>query len=271
MTPEADAPQDAMSPLEIRQRFLERLGPETPFYRLFDLLPGVSFFAKDEQFRLVAANRAFYERLGFSSEQEIVGRDDFSLFPPHIAAHFREDDEEVLRGGQPKVRIVELFPTEQGLPDWFLTHKMPLRDHEGRVMGLMGIVQTFDERQLAGLPAMELGETVAYIRARFRRGVTVSELAERLRISERHLHRRFNAVFGIGPREFINRVRIQAACEELERRPQAPLREIARDLGFPTQSAFTQFFRAQVGMAPLQWRQRAVERSFHLAPGPGPS
>ena len=189
-----------------------------------------------------------------------MGKDDFALFPRQIAAHFREDDEEVVRTGQAKIRIVELFLNEQGLPDWFMTHKIPLRDRAGDVIGLMGMVQTFDDRQLAGMPTMELGETVDHIRARFRHGVTVTELADRLGISERHLHRRFMGVFGIGPREFINRVRVQAACEELERRTRAGLQEISRDLGFRSQSAFSQFFRAQVGMAPLEWRRRTLVR-----------
>lgn len=249
-----------IDPLVMRKEFLGRLGSETPFYRLFDLMPGVSFFAKDTTFRLMGASRGFFERLGYPAEEDIVGKDDFALFPRQIAAHFREDDEEVVRTGQAKIRIVELFLNEQGLPDWFMTHKIPLRDRAGDVIGLMGMVQTFDDRQLAGMPTMELGETVDHIRARFRHGVTVTELADRLGISERHLHRRFMGVFGIGPREFINRVRVQVACEELERRTRAGLQEISRDLGFRSQSAFSQFFRAQVGMAPLEWRRRTLVR-----------
>ena len=56
----------------------------------------ISFFVKDRQFRLVTANRSFWNRFGFASVEELVGKDDFELFPPRLAQHFRRDDEEVL-------------------------------------------------------------------------------------------------------------------------------------------------------------------------------
>src|SRR5438309_1021810 len=60
-----------------RERFLRRIGTDTPFYRLFDLMPDVSFFAKDRNFRLMCANRRFVERFGFRDESQVVGKDDF--------------------------------------------------------------------------------------------------------------------------------------------------------------------------------------------------
>ena len=42
--------------LAARERFLRRIGTDTPFYRLFDLLPEVAFFAKDSHFRLMCAS-----------------------------------------------------------------------------------------------------------------------------------------------------------------------------------------------------------------------
>src|SRR5215475_13204377 len=101
-----------------RERFLRRIGADTPFYQLFNLLPEISFFAKDHDFRLMCASRRFVERFGFREEAELIGRNDYELFPPRLAENFRRDDEEVLRTGEPKLNIVELFFNEQGLPDW---------------------------------------------------------------------------------------------------------------------------------------------------------
>src|SRR4051812_48679459 len=106
-----------------RERFLQRISPDTPFYQLFDCLPEVTFFAKSRDFRLMCASQRFLERFGFREEAEVLGKDDFELFPPRLAENFRRDDEEVFRTGKPKRNIVELFFNEQGVPDWFITNK----------------------------------------------------------------------------------------------------------------------------------------------------
>src|SRR5688572_26282304 len=109
-----------------RERFLARISADTAFYRLFDPMPDVAFFAKDHRFRIMGASRQFFERFGFSEEAQIIGKDDFELFPTRLAESFRRDDEEVMRSGEPKLNIVELFFTQQGIPDWFVTNKLPL-------------------------------------------------------------------------------------------------------------------------------------------------
>src|SRR5947209_1860471 len=109
-----------------RDRFLRRIDAATPFYRLFDHMPDVSFFAKDHRFRLMCASQRFIERFGYHDESQVLGKDDFQLFPSRLAENFRRDDEEILRTGQPKLNIVELFFTEQGVPDWFVTNKLPI-------------------------------------------------------------------------------------------------------------------------------------------------
>src|SRR6187455_91976 len=98
-----------------RDKFLRRLSPDTPFYQLFDMIPDVSFFAKDHEFRFICASQRFLERFRLRRETDVVGRNDFDLFPSRLAENFRRDDEEVLSSGAPKRNIVELFFTEQGV------------------------------------------------------------------------------------------------------------------------------------------------------------
>src|SRR6186997_1938178 len=198
-----------------RIRFLQQIGPDTPFYRLFDHMPDVSFFAKDRHFRLMCASQNFIERFGFREESQVIGKTDFDLFPSRLAENFRRDDEEVMRTGQPKLNIVELFFTGQGIPDWFVTNKLPLRDRKGHVIGVMGTVQSYEGRRQVLQPYLQLDRAVNYIRENFRRGVSVKELSHVLHVSLRQLHRRFVEAFGSSPQAFIMKLRIQAACEAL--------------------------------------------------------
>jgi AraC-like DNA-binding protein len=248
---------------ETRERFLRRIGPATPFYRLFDYLPELSFFAKDRSFRLMCASQRFLERFGFCEESEVVGRDDFELFPGRLAENFRRDDEEVLRTGEPKLNIVELFFNEQGVPDWFITNKLPLRDAAGVVIGLMGTVHSYEGRREVLHRDLLLDRAIAYIRENFRTGVTVKELGHAIHMSQRQLHRKFMSAFGSNPQTFIMKLRIQSACDALQRKD-SEIHAVASAHGFCSQSAFTQLFQKYVGLTPRRYQQR-----FQLQQGRG--
>ena len=238
-----------------RELFLRRISSDTPFYRLFDFMPDVSFFAKDNRFRFMCASQRFIERFGFRDESEVVGRDDFDLFPSRLAENFRRDDEEVMATGAPKLNIVELFFTDQGIPDWFITNKLPLRDRRDRIIGVMGTVHSYEARREILQPYLQLDRAVAYIRENFRRGVSVKELAHVVHLSPRQLHRKFVEAFGSSPQSFILKLRIQAACEALQKEG-SQISEVARELGFCDQSAFTQLFQKHVGLTPLKYQKR---------------
>lgn len=237
-----------------RERFFERMSADSQFYVLFNHLPRVSFFAKDEQFRIVAANRHFVERLGFAKEEEILGKEDFELFPARLAEKFRRDDEQVLRTGEAMLGIVELFFNRQGIPDWFVTHKLPVFDRQGKVMGLMGIVRAHGTAPDEVRPHQQIERAVERIRTRFREKITVPELAELACLSPRQLHRKFVEAFGMSPQAVVMKVRIQAACELLAD-PDRPVGEIAREVGFADQSSFTQHFQKHLGVTPLRYRR----------------
>ena len=248
-----------------RETFLAAINSQSPFYRLFDHLPGISFFAKNRAFELMCANRLFLQRFGFSDESEIVGKTDFELFPPALATNFRRDDETVMQSGEPKLNIVELFFNQQGIPDWYITNKLPLLDRHSKVLGVMGTVQSYQNRKQFMLPYLQIDQAVEYIRQHFREKISIKELAAMVGLSVRQFDRKFKDTFGSNPQSFILKMRIQAACDAL-RRPDARISDVAFDLGFYDQSSFTLHFRRQMGITPLKY-QRQLRSGTPLAPG----
>ena len=238
-----------------RDRFLRALAPERAHHVLLDHLPGIAFFAKDRASRLMAANRQFYERFGFRTEAQIVGKSDLDLFPARLAEHFRRDDEAVMKSAKPKLNIVELFFDRQGIPDWFITHKFPVFDRTGKVIGIMGVTQSYEVAKQALQPYLAIDRAVTCIRERFREKLTVPQLAAYVHLSPRQLHRKFIETFGSSPQAFILKVRIQSACELLQHGDRA-ISEVARESGFPDQSAFTQHFRRHMGITPREYQGR---------------
>jgi AraC-like DNA-binding protein len=234
---------------------LAKVDPRTSYHALLEVLPGVAFFAKDRSFRIIAANRLFYERFGFQSEFEIIGRDDYELFPSRLAENFRRDDAEVMRTGCEKRNVVELFFNRQGIPDWFITHKLPMFNRRRQVIGVMGITQSYTGAQQALQPYLAIDRAVSCIRERYREPLTVAQLASYVHLSPRQLQRRFVETFGCSPQAFILKVRIQAACDLLQHGDRL-MAEVARDSGFKDQSAFAQHFRRHIGATPRQYQAR---------------
>lgn len=239
-----------------RQReFYRRLGSPRQLQELFEYLPGVYFFVKDEQSRMIAASRSILDRFGLESETQLVGTTDFDYFPPHIADAFVRDDQLVMQTGQPMLNRMEIWYTEEGMLDWFLTTKLPARDRAGHVIGVIGTVRSYEGSRRSLITDPQIDEVVQYISQRHRGKITVTDLARRARLSPRQLHRRFLEVFGMSAQDFLTKTRIQAASDRLLRTDQT-IASIAQEFGFCDQSAFTQQFKRHVGLTPLRFRRR---------------
>lgn len=243
------------SMFNVRTLFLRAIAPDSQFYLLFNHLPGISFFAKNKRFQIVCANRHFVESLGCKTEEELIGKEDFDLFPARLAENFRRDDEEILRTGEPQLNIVELFFNRQGIPDWFVTNKLPVFDRKKRVIGIMGTVQSYEGRKQFLQPYLAIDRAVAFIRDHFRERITVEQLAALVHLSSRQLNRKFVESFGLSPQSFIMKLRIQAACEALQD-GSLPISHVARDLGFYDQSIFTHHFQKHMGITPLKYQRQ---------------
>lgn len=262
-TPAAASPDpdhDAAAPTpfpaaDLQRRFFDKMGGPQQFQQLLEHLPGVFFFVKDRQSRMICASRSFWEQLGAKSEAEIIGRTDDDFFPQHAADHFKRDDQLVMSTGDPLIGRVELWYNDQRVLDWFVTNKLPVHDTAGEIIGVMGIVRSYEGQRRTMQPLSLINSTVDYIREHHHERLTVEELAERAGLSPRQLHRKFREVFSLSVQEFLVKTRIQAASDSLLR-SDLSIAEIANDLGFCDQSAFTQLFRKHMGLTPRQFRLR---------------
>jgi len=132
-----------------RKRAEEALASERNLLRtLIDNLPD-SIYAKDAGARKILANPANCRRVGCQTEAEIIGKTDYDLFPPDIAAGFFADDQSVLKTGQPIINREEKITLPDGKSHWTLTTKVPWRDAAGKIVGLVGIGRDITDRKQA--------------------------------------------------------------------------------------------------------------------------
>jgi diguanylate cyclase (GGDEF)-like protein/PAS domain S-box-containing protein len=73
------------------------------------------------------------------SVEEVVGLTDFDVFSPEHAAEAMEDEQRVIRTGEPIVGKLERESFGDRVGFWVSTTKMALRDESGRVIGTFGI------------------------------------------------------------------------------------------------------------------------------------
>jgi PAS domain S-box-containing protein len=243
-----------MDASKLRRTWLDQLRPGS-VQGLFEFLPDTLYFAKDAQLRLMAGNRAFVERCGFTQEDEIIGLSDYEIFPPELAEKYHADDERVLTSLEPLMGIVELFPDRVGDPVWFITDKIPFFDQQGKGAGLCGIVRSFEGAHASLQPYLELLPVIEFLKENYAQKISMLELAKLVGMSVRKLQRRFNETFKTTLQFYIARLRILKACELLLN-TQLQITEIALEIGFYDHSVFSRKFSEMMGVSPRAYRKR---------------
>lgn len=113
---------------------------------LFNLVP-VFIVRKDVAGRLLSVNQKAAETLGLT-HTEIEGRTLAELGIPGTEA-YDKDDREVIETGRPKVGIIERFQNLSGKLVWLETNKIPYRNREGRVTGVVVLARDITDQLAA--------------------------------------------------------------------------------------------------------------------------
>jgi len=106
-------------------------------------------FVKDTGCRFVVANLAVAADLGHGNPDALIGRTDLELHPAAAAHKFLDDERWVLQSGKPLLDIEEYVVRPDGTRRWLSTSKVPLRDVDGTIIGLVGISRDITERRRA--------------------------------------------------------------------------------------------------------------------------
>ncbi len=113
---------------------------------VIDHLPE-AIYAEDREGRITVANSQLVRIVEAHSSDDLVGRFGLDLLPPAFAARLRAHERKVLIEGRPLVEHGEMVIDSKHMQRSMLTTVVPLRDDQGRVDGLVGILQDVTERQ----------------------------------------------------------------------------------------------------------------------------
>jgi PAS domain S-box-containing protein len=105
-------------------------------------------FWKDTDSVFLGCNRNFARVAGVVRPEDIVGKTDYDLpWRKEEADYFRQVDQRVMRTSTSEHRIVEPQLQASGKQAWIETTKLPLRDEDGNVVGILGTFEDITERR----------------------------------------------------------------------------------------------------------------------------
>ncbi len=122
---------------------------------LIDNLPS-GVFIKDKEYRKTLVNKAHMQAvsihlglLGLNPEMDILGKTDFDIYPKELAEKFFIDDRRVVEKGLEILNQEEIGFDTAGKKSWILVSKIPLRDKDGEITGMVGITTNITTRKIA--------------------------------------------------------------------------------------------------------------------------
>ena len=96
-------------------------------------------FFKDRESRFIEVSQALVNWFGVEDREELIGKTDFDFFADEHARKAYEDEQEVIRTGEPMLEQEEKEVWPDGRVTWVSTSKLPMRDQQGNIMGIFGV------------------------------------------------------------------------------------------------------------------------------------
>ncbi|MDP1700569.1 MAG: EAL domain-containing protein [Aestuariivirga sp.] len=121
----------------------ERISLQT----LIDTLPD-SLWVKDANSRFIIANKATASDNDLAGPGELIGKNDFDLHAPELAQHFYDIEQEIMHSGQAVIDMEEDLLDASGRI-FRSTTKLPVRNEQNEVFGLIGISRDITGRKRA--------------------------------------------------------------------------------------------------------------------------
>lgn len=115
---------------------------------LLDSIPD-SIYIRDREGSYIVVNRALADLVGAEDPKGVTGKTPYDFFPADEARNFIEEDAEVMEAGETVVNPSSIVRSRTGEARHLITTKVPVRDREGNVFGILGINRDVTEQEKA--------------------------------------------------------------------------------------------------------------------------
>ena len=136
---DTNATREARACLQQEQMFLRALLKHVPDFIYF----------KDLQSRFLRVSDSQLRKKNVARAEDLVGKTDFDVFSLEHAQNAYDDEQRIIRTGEPVVDKEERETWPDGRITWVSTSKLPLQDLKGRVIGTFGVSRDITARKIA--------------------------------------------------------------------------------------------------------------------------
>jgi PAS domain S-box-containing protein len=116
---------------------------------ILDSIP-VRVFWKDLDSVFLGCNQAFAKDTGLQSADEVIGKtdDDFVMKKDEVE-FIKQFDSRVVQSGQPEYHTIRRHFRPDGTEAWLEANRIPLRNSDGKIVGILGTYEDVTERKNA--------------------------------------------------------------------------------------------------------------------------
>ncbi|MCD8535327.1 MAG: PAS domain-containing protein [Verrucomicrobia bacterium] len=183
----------------VQKAFFERLSSPVIGEELFDLFPDQVFFIKDQMARYIVVNQSFVDRCGFQSKSQVIGRTAQDVYPNPFGENYYEQDLMILAEGKGVTNHLELHLYPGNIQGWCLTNKIPIKNSNGAVVGLIGISRDIRDYGRSTDSLADISAAIEYIQKNYMFPLKVVEVAAQFDISLYQFEQKLQRLMHMSP------------------------------------------------------------------------
>lgn len=129
----------AMQDITQRKKIEDQLQYEKNLLKtLIDHLPDYIQF-RDVNNKLIITNKSYLKFLKVHNEREALGSTPYQFYPEDLAEKYIRSYQKIIQSGKSEINVEEEVFTPSGERRWILATKMPLRDSQNNILGIVAI------------------------------------------------------------------------------------------------------------------------------------
>ncbi len=141
------ATEELIGVISQREVYEKELAKERNLLRtVIDNVPD-HIFALNREGKYILVNEALEQSFMAVKNETLLGKGVFEFFPAEQAAEYFALENEIMRNGQPVLNIEQSGNNPGDAQRYYLTSKLPLRDENGTVIGMVGIARDVTEHK----------------------------------------------------------------------------------------------------------------------------
>ena len=116
------------------------------YQEILEMLPG-NVYWKDTEGHILGCNKNALIYYGYESIEDVYGKTDFDTLDKEMAELVSQVDKEIIASAKPRYDVEE--PCFKKTGKFYLTHKIPMFNNQGEVVGIVGVSLDISQRKKA--------------------------------------------------------------------------------------------------------------------------